>query len=165
MKDAKKQKRFAIRKTPIKRRHLFDVQTQTDFIIPVENPHSESLVSESSLLQKRTFSQLESVKQRSHRLTKMLASSSVMLPTEYPLEGMDSMFQYSLDEMLPPTVIKMQNKGQSCFNILSQKKVTAPPTKNLNPFKMVDMRKRPPQSRHSNIRCSNLTTSRIKTSS
>jgi hypothetical protein len=56
LKDAKKQKRFAIRKTPIKKRHLHEAQTQTEFIIPVENHHTDYLVSESSLLQKRTFS-------------------------------------------------------------------------------------------------------------
>jgi hypothetical protein len=104
---------------------------------------------------------MESVKQRSLRLTKMLAYSSALLPAEVILDGVDSMFQNSVDDMKPPTVTKM-TPG---FNILNQKKVIAPSTKSLNPFKMVDMRKRPPQSRHSNIRCSNITTSRIKNSS
>ena len=53
---------------------------------------------------------------------------------------------------------KMQKNGS--MNILSQKKVVAC---NKNPFKMVDMRKRPPQKRH-NIRCSSITTSRVKSS-
>jgi hypothetical protein len=90
---------------------------------------------------------MESVKQRSLRLTKMLVCSSALLPAESPsviLDGVESMFQYSVDDMKPPTVTKMQSTGQSCLNILNQKKVIAPSTKSLNPFKMVDMRKRPP---------------------
>jgi hypothetical protein len=99
----------------IKKRHLHEAQTQTEFIIPVENHHTDYLVSESSLLQKRTFSQMESVKQRSLRLTKMLAYSSALLPAEVILDGVDSMFQNSVDDMKPPTVTKM-TPG---FNILN----------------------------------------------
>lgn len=86
---------------------------------------------------------MESIKHRSNRLTKMLATSSALLPAvDSPviLDGLDSMFHNSVansDNLPPPTVCKTQKTE---LTNLSLKKTFA--TK--NPFKMVDMRKRPP---------------------